>query len=599
MSGMNPVVQRALEMARGGRLEAGIDALRRHVRTSPKDAAAHQMLSMLLLESGRHDEAIYAMERVCELAPGHPAALISLTQAYLSAGRYHEAVEAGRKATRIIPNVAMAWGILSLALTRAADLRGAVEAGRRAVALDPRAFEGYSNLGLAEMMLGRTEDAVASFARAHAAAPMNVGAHDALLMALNASDRPPEEVLAVHKRYGELHRATGGVADRGARTEPDPERRIRVGLLSGDFRTHSVAYFLLALLEHRDRAGMEFIALHSFPKADAMGERLRGLFDRWVDIAHQTDPEIDATIRREKIDVLIELGGHSVGNRLAALVNKPAPVIISAIGYPHTTGLGAVDYRLVDSLTDPAGAEAFATEKLIRLDPCFLCYTPPPDSPEVAPAPCLASAGGGVAPVTFGSFNTSQKLSLRTLRLWARVMQAVPGSRLVLKSLNYEDPQAREEAAARFVSAAGGAGGGVEWAARVECLPPGKGTRDHLECYARLDVSLDPMPYAGTTTTCESLWMGVPVVTMGGATHASRVGVSLLTAAGCEGWIARDEEEYVAIAARLAADKAGLSRIRAGLREKVRASTLCDGRAYAERFYAAIRACWRERCEEN
>ncbi len=591
MGGFSPVVQRALEMARGGRLDAGIDALRRHVRTSPKDAGAHQMLSLLLQEAGRYDEAIYSMQRVCELAPGHPAGVISLTQAYLSAGRFREAVDAARRATQVAPRVAASWGLLSLALTRAADLRGAVEAGRRAVELDPRAFEGYSNLGLAEMMLGRTDEAVASFERAHLAAPDNVGAHDALLMALNASDRPAADVFAAHRRYGELHRASGTPA----RTLADPERPLRVGLLSGDFRVHSVAYFLLALLEHRERTGMEFIALHSFPKVDAMGERLRGLFDRWVDISRQTDPEIDATIRREKIDVLIELGGHSVGNRLAALVNKPAPVVISAIGYPHTTGLAAVDYRLVDSLTDPPGvggapgADAFATERLLRLDPCFLCYTAPGDAPSVTPSPCLESSD---ARFTFGSFNTSQKLSQRTLRLWARVLQEVPGSRLLLKSLNYEDPQAREEAAARFASAGGDA-------SRVECLPPGKGTREHLECYARLDVSLDPMPYAGTTTTCESLWMGVPVVTMAGTTHASRVGVSLLSAAGfdgSEGWIARNEDEYVSIAARLARDRAALARTRAELRGRVHASALCDGKAYARRFGGAIRRCWREWC---
>lgn len=313
---------------------------------------------------------------------------------------------------------------------------------------------------------------------------------------------------------------------------------------------------------------------------------MRSRFSQWINVSSLDNRALDAAIRRERIDVVLELAGHSVGNRLQALACAPAPVIISAIGYPNTTGVPAIGYRFVDSFTDPAGEEQWATEKLVRLDPCFVCYTPPEDAPSVAPAPCAASTD---APITFASFNASQKLTMSTLKLWARVMREVPNSKLLLKSMNYTDPQARDEAARRFTAAGGDA-------SRLECLAPAGSVRDHLLSYARADIALDPTPYAGTTTTCEALWMGVPVITLAGNTHASRVGVSLLSAAAMHQWIASSDDEYVTIAARAANDRVSLSKLRATMRERLLQSTLRDSKAYAHRFYDAIRACWREWC---
>ena len=301
----------------------------------------------------------------------------------------------------------------------------------------------------------------------------------------------------------------------------------------------------------------------------------------WISAAAPDDAALDRLIREHRIDILIELAGHSAGNRLPALRNKPAPIIVSAIGYANTTGLPSVDYRLIDSLTDPAGSESHATERLVRLDPCFLCYRPPA-APQVA-------IRSGSNPIVFGSFNALPKLSPRTLRVWSELLRRVPNSSIILKAGGLQDPWARQILLAAFDAA----GIGRE---RVELLSQTAGLDDHLALYSRVDIALDPFPYNGTTTTCEALWMGVPVVALSGDHHAARVGVTLLTAAGLPDLIADSEEHYVGIAAALASDRPRLESLRATLRPRMAASVLCDGPAYARRFERALRRIWREYC---
>ena len=294
------------------------------------------------------------------------------------------------------------------------------------------------------------------------------------------------------------------------------------------------------------------------------------------------DATLDALIRTERIDVLLELAGHTTGHRLAAIARKPAPVIVTAIGYPDTTGLPAVDARLVDSITDPSGTEERCTECLVRLDPCFLCYTPPDEAPE----PRMPAAD---APITFGSFNNASKIGPSTIRLWARVLAAVPEARLLVKSAGLSDRVTRGSLLQAFAAE------GID-AARIDALDLTAGRREHLEAYARVHVALDTTPYNGTTTTCEALWMGVPVITTLGDRHAARVSASLLHAVGHPEWVAKDAADFARIGAALAADRAGLARMRSSLRTRMQASPLCDRAAYGERFHRAVRACWALAC---
>jgi predicted O-linked N-acetylglucosamine transferase (SPINDLY family) len=289
----------------------------------------------------------------------------------------------------------------------------------------------------------------------------------------------------------------------------------------------------------------------------------------------------------DQVDIVLELSGHTHGNKLSALRLRGAPVQATYLGYPNTTGVPAMDYRIVDSLTDPPpphGAEKWATEKLIRLDPCFLCYTPREDAPLPGPPPVERNGY-----VTFGSFNSIKKLTEKTLGLWCRLMEAVPDSRLVIKSSGLSSAAAQEHISGVLRE------GGLD-EDRFELLDKMESKADHLAAYEMMDVALDTYPYHGTTTTCEALWQGVPVVSLVGDVHAARVGLSLLSAIGHPEWAVKSEEEYIAVAAGLGRDSAKLARIRGGLRQEMARSPLCDAAAMGKRMEAALRGAWRAWC---
>ena len=527
-----------------GELEESERWLRRAIAMSPSNAAAHNNLGVTLSYANRRDEAIAVWEHATRLHPKYPLPWISLTSSYAQLNRASDGIKAGRLATTLAPDVPAAYSNLAFALGQAGEVDEAIEVSRRAVELMPNEPRLYSSfLGM-----------------------------------INYVSRSLEEVFALHRSFG----AACVVRKSAAGTAPDPSRPIRLGILSGDLRDHSVGFFAESLLEHRP-PNVEAVAFVSsmHPASDAAWRRIRSRFDRVVDAWTLSDAALDESIRAERIDVLVELAGHTGGNRLTALASKPAPVIVSAIGYPNTTGLPAVDWRVVDSITDPPGAEAFCTERLLRLDPCFLCYRPP----DLDVAPSMPAAGPG----TFGSFNNSAKIGAECTALWARVLQAVPGSRLLVKTQTLADPAVQQAIRRRLAE-----GGIAE--DRVELIAQASTRAEHLALYGRVHVALDSIPYNGTTTTCEALWMGVPVVALLGDRHASRVSASLLSAAGHPEWVAGDADGFVRIAAALAGDLPRLASIRASLRDELRASPLLDSAAYAQRFHAAIRECWRTWC---
>ena len=354
--------------------------------------------------------------------------------------------------------------------------------------------------------------------------------------------------------------------------------------MSSDLRQHSILYFLEPLLEHLDRSRFEVVCYHTCLEEDAVSRRLRGLCTLWRHEPRTAPTPLASLIRSDGVDVLIELAGHTDGHRLAAVHMRPAPLQMTWLGYPNTTGVAAVDERIVDSITDPAelDADARATEKLLRLDPCFLCYRPPGDVPAVVPRPIDG-------PIVLGCFGAMQKVSEPCVALWAAALAAIPGSRLLVKN------RAMNEAAPRQLILSRLAAGGIG-PERVEMRPWAGEINEHLRVYGEVDIALDSTPYNGTTTTCEALYMGVPVVTLAGQVHAARVGASLLNAAGLGTMVARDPVHFAAIAAATAADRGALAVLRASLRSRVAGSVLCDERAYVARFGGAIRESWRRRC---
>jgi tetratricopeptide (TPR) repeat protein len=527
-----------------GDLPGAIGHATRLTRVAPGDARAHKNLARLLIAERRTDEALAALDKAAALDPADAEPAVLAGAALAEAGRYASALR------RVEP-----------VLAGGTPPRGALQLAANCL-----------------LNTGRAAEAAGLLERALGADPEDDEAASALCLALHyVPGVPPARVFEAHRAYGRLldRRCPPAARPAGA----GRGGRIRVGLLSPDLRTHSVAFFVLPWLRHRDRGAFEVFAYYTNRHADAMTAEVRALCDHWREMGNIADDFLAREIAGDDLDVLVELSGHSAGHSLRVMQHRPARAAATYIGYPGTTGLGTVDFRIVDSITDPPGAsEASCTEALVRLDPCFLCFEPPRDAPEPGPPPRERSGR-----MTFGSFNAAAKINPPLLTLWARVLAAVPGSRLVLKAAHFAEAPSREGIARMFAAAGGDA-------SRLEVLPPCGSQAEHLAAYGRVDVALDTFPYHGTTTTLEALWMGVPVVTRAGGTHVSRVGVSLLAAAGLSRLVARDEESYVRLAADLAADGAGLARLRATLRGSVAGSALCDGPGFSRRLEAALRA---------
>jgi predicted O-linked N-acetylglucosamine transferase (SPINDLY family) len=573
-------LEKALNDMRAGRLEQAVKSVQRILKSNPNDQNAAQILALLLVQSGRIESALPFLEAAVAAAPTAPQYRNNLAHALLQLGRYQEAAEQWTRAVEIDPQYGLGWLGLSTVRLRLNDSAGAREAAERGMALRSNWPEMANALALALQAGDEVEAAVAVCERALAAAPQSANLRSTCLLLLNYFSEDNRRLFQAHLEFGRQHSRPPNPP----RLNAKPDRSLHIGLLSGDLRTHSVAFLAEPILRYSPPwVKVTVFSLAATPH-DKTTQRFQSFGHNWIEVGAMDDPALSNAIRTEQIDILLELNGHTGGNRLPALADKPAPIIITALGYPNTTGLAAVDWRLVDSITDPPGAEAFCTERLLRLEPCFLSYSPPCDAPEPQFPP-------SDAPITFGAFNALGKMSQQTLDLWAEILRALPDSRLLLKTTAFSDRAARLHFAQRM-SAAGVDPGRYE-------IAPGTGMIEHMATYGRTHVALDTIPYNGTITTCEALWMGVPVVCLAGNRHAARVSASLLNAIGKNEFIAQSPQEYVAIAIRLAQDRAALAQLRFSLRDMMRRSPLLDLPAYSDRFYAALRACWANWCNER
>jgi predicted O-linked N-acetylglucosamine transferase (SPINDLY family)/thioredoxin-like negative regulator of GroEL len=561
-----------------GESEAAADWLRQAVGLAPHNPWHRSHLCAALLGLGRIEEAWVEGERA--VLTGAP-----LAEACLNLGNVHQArgdaVTAAlcyRRALAINPRFATAVYNLGVLAQEGGRLSEAEALYRQCLGLEPRHPDAHSNLGVVQNLLGRPVEALAELKAADALRPDNPHTlSNVLLTALHCDTVGPEELTRLHVAYGERFEQPA--------TPAPPRRpdngRLRIGYVSQDLRRHSVAYFLQALWQHHDREKVQVHAYHASAGGDDMTERLKSLADQWHDIAALSDARAAERIREDGIDILIDLGGHTSGNRLPLFARRPAPVQVAYLGYPATTGLRHMDVRLTDALADPPGETQDAhTERLEYLPAPFLCYCPPEDAPDVA-GPPMRDAGA----VTFGSFNKLAKLSDTTLGLWREILTALPRATLRLKDRVLDDAGGRAALAARC------AGAGLPMD-RVALLPGSPGRAEHLAQYGAIDIALDTFPYHGTTTTCEALWMGVPVVTLVGEQHHSRVGLSLLSALGATDWAAMDKAAYVAKAVALGSDPAALRAARQTLRETMRRSPLLDGKRLARDLEQALLAVW-------
>jgi protein O-GlcNAc transferase len=536
-------------LRRAGRLDAAEPLARAAVAAAATDPAAHRVLGAVLRGQHRLAEAEAVLRHALDLAPDDPATL----------------------------------GQLGLTLNSQGRLGDAIACYERALDRRPGDAPTQANLAVCLLNQGRIAEAIDMTGRALEGADGDARAASNLLMASNYGDAAPEELFRTHCEVAVRHIAPPACARPAAPHGPD--RVLRVGFVSPDLRRHSVAYFLAPLLAALDRSCIHVTCFANVARADDVTDRLRAASDAWVDVAALDDAALVAAVRAANIDILVDLAGHTRRNRLGAFAARAAPVQLTWLGYPNTTGLDSIDYRLTDAVADPPGqADALHSETLLRLPGGFLCYGPPEDAPAVAPLPA-----GNCGPVTFASFNNWSKAGPESLDLWAGVLEAVPNSQLYLRARALADPETRARCLAAFADR------GIE-ADRLRIAGWHADPNAALADYANCDIALDTTPYNGTTTTCEALWMGVPMIALRGGRHASRVGASLLTQVGLDEWIADDPAGYIAAAARLAGDRARLAALRAGLRDRVAASPLCDRDGFARRFEDALRTIWRDAC---
>jgi predicted O-linked N-acetylglucosamine transferase (SPINDLY family) len=532
---------------RQGALDAAAAACERALAADPDLPEAHHNLGLTLMNGGDPARAVPELERALELRPDGAPFLVSLAWALLARGRVGESIAHSRRAIALAPTFAPAHHRLANALVEQGDRAGAIASYRRAVELDPTDHDAHSNLILVALTdpsydAAKLGDEARAWARLHA------------------------EPLRAFRRPHPL--------------DADLERPLRVGYVSPDFRAHPVRHFLRPLLRNHDRSAFEIYLYSSVERPDAATAEYRAWAgDRFREIGRLDDVSAAELVRRDRIDILVDLAVHGAGHRLRLFACKPAPVQITWLGYAGTTGVDAVDYRITDPYIDPPGTDlGVYTEASLSLPETFWCYDPLEADLAVGPLPALATGS-----VTFGCLGSPRKVHPGALALWARVLAAVPRSRLLLIA----EPHARDAIRGAF-GAAGVEPDRIDFTGRIA-------HRDYLALYNRVDVGLDTFPFAGGTTTLDAAWMGVPVVTLSGDTALHRGGVAIAMNLGLPELVARSPDEYVAAAARLAGDPDRLGGLRSHLRAHLATSPLGDAPRFARHLEAAFRTAWRHR----
>jgi predicted O-linked N-acetylglucosamine transferase (SPINDLY family) len=538
-----------------GRLDEAIEYFRKAIQLDPNSPEAYHYLGIALQSKKHLNEAATCYQKSLQLDPGYADAHLHFGNLYRVIGRLDEAVLHFRDALRLQPDSAAAYNIL----------------------------------GLTVQDQGKLEEAEKYFRHALHLQPDFSGCHSNLLFLLNYNSRYHADVIfEEHLNFAQRFERPLLSATSYPMNDKSTDRRLRVGYLSPDFRRHSVAFFIESILTAHNRSEFEVVCYSDVMAPDHVTERIHARIDQWRNITGMLDQDVAALIRRDEVDILVDLAGHTGYNRMLVFARRPAPIQVTWIGYPATTGLTSMDYKIVDRFTDPPGmSERHYTEKLMRMPECFLCYLPETESPAVGSLPMLSSQY-----VTFGSFNNFKKMSPEVFRMWAEILKAVPQARMVLKANSFSDPTTCQAIKDIFVRE-----GVAEQ--RIELLPLIPNLLHHLEVYNYIDIALDTFPYNGTTTTCEALYMGVPVITLAGDTHASRVGASLLSNVGVPELIACSSDDYVEIAVGLAHDRDRLDRYRRNLRAKMKDSPLTDAERFTVALEHSFRQMWQVWCESS
>ena len=548
----------------------------------PDHADVLNLLAAALLKQGRTQEGIGHLKRAAALAPS-PKGHAHLGGVLAAIGNFDGAIASYRDALALKPEDARTRSTLAAllkALSRYDEAEECCRTGLRADAAHPALRHTLATVMFEQ---GRVEEAIAAIREALALQPDNAAVHSELLRMLSFSDaRDPAEVFREHRAWAAQHARALEDAAPAHRNNPDPARRLLVGFVSPYLHKHAVTFFLESVIEHHDPAEVGIFLYADVAQRDDYSARLTRYGATWRNTLDLDHAQLAQLVRDDAIDILVDLSGHTANNRLLAFARKPAPIRVNWLGFPSTTGLPSMNYRITDDYCDPPGmTEHLNSEALVRLPGIYMAWRPPDGMPAVGPLPALVNAY-----VTFGTFHSVFKISPTIARLWARILERLPHARL--RVLAVSGAAAERHARGLF------AGSGVD-PARIDLLPR-LAFDDYLAAFGDVDIALDTFPYHGATTTCFALWMGLPVVALAGTTHASRADVSMLNNVGLPQLVAKSGDEYVDIAVRLAGDLPQLARFRADLRSMMAGSPIADGRACARNLEHAFRQMWNSWC---
>ncbi len=526
-------------------------------------------------------DSVAAYTEAARLAPSAEV-YCDLSQTLYLQNRFDAALDAARKSINLNPGLVLAHCHAGRALLKFGALSEARKEYEAALAVDPNSPEALVGMaGIAGQFCQR-EESIALYARAIQADPRRHGTHSGLLFTLSAGGAAShQEILEAHQTWAQLHGA-GVRAFPHSPEHEDAARKLRIGFVSGDFYDHPVRFFIAPILRGLDRELFSVVCYSNSSHNDFATRELRALADEWLPCLDLKDDQLAERIRADRIDILVDLSGHTSGNRMPVFLRKPAPVQATYLGYGDTTGLPTMDYWITDWVLHPQDTRHLTSERIWRLPRCWVMYEPPAGAPEVADR-------DNRGPVTFIACNALQKVGPESVALWAKVLEALPDSRLLLKARGMSGPGEMSMMNERLVRA------GIS-ASRVTLMGQVQTRSEYLALYGTVDIALDTTPYSGATTTTEALWMGVPVVTLPGERMVSRMSASILTTVGLEELIARDADDFVRIATELAQDAPRRSRFRRELRPRLSASPLGDSADLARQFGAALRQMWAAWC---
>ncbi len=551
---------------------------------NPNHVEAHIDLAAIKEKTGQLDSALGHYQKALALAPDNMRAHNNLSIILCLMGAHEDALAAANTALHLNPSSPEAYNNQANALYRLGRLEEAATALKQALHYRPDDAETHANLGRILLLQGKTEQSLVCHRRTIELQPDLNSAHSLLLYTMNYSQQLSRaEIFKAHTDWAEKHEPANRQQPTHNNTA-EPERRLRIGYVSADFRGHSVAFFFEPILANHNQQTFEIYCYSDTLKTDQTTKRMQGLSKHWRNCCSLSDADVAQMIIDDQIDILIDLAGHTDNNRLSMFASQPAPIQATYLGYPNTTGLRSMQYFITDRHCDPEPeSDQYYSEKLRRLPNAFFCYQPPANSPAVAATPVLKNGY-----ISFASFNNLAKIGDDVVKLWADVLKAVPDSRLLIQCLSLNDPPTRVRFEDLF------AANEID-TNRID-FTAAKDFDSYLSGHADVDIVLDTLPWNGHTVSCHALWMGVPVITLAGNRHSARMGASILTNLDLNDCIANSEPEFIAAAVALSQDTQQLAHLRQALRPRMQASKLCDGKQFTIQLEQQYRRMWQQWC---